>query len=1112
MLRSLLYLLLFSLPLYAAEQLPPGAKVVSLSASPANIALERISDYAQLVITAKLETGEVVDVTRLVKFSELPNITRGETGLVRAAKAGTGTLAITLGAQSIQIPVSVKEPQADAPISFVKDVQPVLSKLGCNAGTCHGSAQGKNGFKLSLRGYDPIFDHRSLTDDLEARRFNRAAPDKSLMLLKPVGAVAHAGGVVMQVNDPNYNLVKKWIAQGVKQDLKAPKVRSLEVQPAATTIGIIGSKQQFRVVATYVDGSTRDVSAEAFVDSSNTDVATIDKTGLLNSVRRGEATLLARYEGAYTAANVVVMGDRSQFEWVQRPTFNYIDELVDAKLKKVKIQASEVCDDATFIRRVSIDLVGLPPTAEQVRKFIDDPKPSQEKRNALIDELIGSEAYIVHWTNKWGDMLQINRKFLGDKGATALRNWVKESVAANKPYDQFAYEILTASGSNVEVPAASYYKILRTPDEAMENTTQLFLAIRFNCNKCHDHPFEKWTQDQYYETAAFFAQVGRKEDPKFKGQKIGGTAVEGAKPLVEVIDDIKSGEVKHERTGATAPPKFPFTHGALPKNDLPRRVQLAKWITAKENPYFAKSYVNRIWSYMLGVGIIEPVDDIRAGNPATNPELLDRLTKEFIESGFDTRALMKTITKSRTYQLALKTNPWNKDDELNYSHALPRRLPAEVLFDSIHRATGAPARLPGMPVGTRAAQLLDSNIDLPGSFLELFGKPVRESACECERSNTMMLGPVLAMVNGPIVADAIQDPTSSINTFVAKEKDDKKVVEQIYLSILNRLPTSEEVSIGTQALADAKTDLEILAKDHAEKKAVFEAYTKTIDGKMKAFEDALRAQKPTQWTNLDVKKAESKGGPTRATATKEGGATLTINKDGSILASGKLEAVDTYTIVGEVKNEEPITGIRLEVLPDSSLPGQGPGRAENGNFVLGEISLNVKIAGEMKATPVKLTGGEATFQQQGYPAKNAIDNNRGTGWAISPQVGKENSAFYKLQKPVNAKAGATFTLNMEQEFGTSHNVGKFRISVTTDNNPKLKSTTPADVVAILNTPAKDRKPAQLERLKQLYTAQDAEYLRLQRDIPTAPPSDHRVLGAQDLTWALINSPSFLFNR
>ncbi len=1096
-----------------AEALPPGAKVAALGVSPASIAFETPYASTQLLVTATLETGEKIDVTRIAKIGYPDTVKSAATGQIRPAKAGGGTVTISLGGQTAKVAVTVPTAM-EKPVSFVTDVQPVPAKLGCNAGTCHGAAQGKSGFKLSLRGYDPILDHRALTDDLEGRRFNRTAPDRSLMLLKPSGAIAHTGGVVWQPGDANYELAKKWIADGVKLDLAAPRVKSIEVIPAVVSVPVIGMKQQFAVIATYADGRRRDVTAEAFLDSSNTEVATVDKAALITTVRRGEATMLARYEGAYAAAAVVVMGDRTGYQWQPKPVHNFIDELVDVKLQKVKIQPSELCTDEEFLRRVSLDLTGLPPTSEAIRKFLADPTPTQKKRDALIDALVGSENYIDHWTNKWGDMLQINTKFLGGGGATALRTWTKDAIAKNVPYDKFAYGILAAKGSNVDNPPAAYYKTLRTPDAVMENTTQLFLAIRFNCNKCHDHPFEKWTQDQYYETSAYFAQIGRAEDPKYKGQKIGGTAVEGAVPLVEVISDTGSGEMKHDRTGVNAPPKFPFpVPNYTPDAKAARREQIARWITAKENPYFAKSYVNRIWSYLTGTGIIEPVDDIRAGNPATNPELLDRLTAEFVASGFDTQKLMKLIAKSRTYQLSIATNKWNKDDDLNYSHAIPRRLPAEVLFDAIHAATGAKSRLPGLPVGARAAQLLDGNVDLPGGFLDLLGKPVRESACECERSNTMMLGPVLAMVNGPIVGDAIKDPSNHIVTFTEATKNDAKVVEEIYLSVLNRRPTAKELEIGTKVLGSSKDDHTLLVQDHAKRKAAFDAYAATIATKLPAYEKSMLDLKPTAWTTLAPTKLVSKAGATEAAANVKTGSTLTVQKDGSILVTGKAEAFDLQTLTAEVKLEGAITGIRLEVLADPSLPTKGPGRAENGNFVLNEFRVTVQPTGATTpAKPVKLVGAEATFSQAAFPVANAIDGNATTGWAIAPQFGTNHTAIFGFQAPVDAKAGVTLAIQLEHRFGTAHNIGKYRLSFTTDKKPKLGSPVPADLLAILEVEAAKRTPEQKARVAQAYIATDVEYARLQRDIPVAPPADARVLGAQDLTWALINTPSFLFNR
>lgn len=1085
-----------------AEKLPAGAKVASLTVQPASVKLTSPYAYTQLLVTAELDSGEAIDVTRIATIHAEGVARVSPTGVVRPIGDGAAKLTIALGGKSAAIPVTATGTQSQPAVSFVRDVQPALSKMGCNAGTCHGAAQGKVGFKLSLRGYDPLFDHRALTDDLEGRRFNRAAPERSLMLMKPAGAVPHVGGVLCSPGEPYYELIKAWIAAGVKLDLATPRVTKLNVTPSSVTVPRVGMKQQFAVIATYADGTTRDVSTEAFVDSSNTEVATVDKAGLLTAVRRGEATMLARYEGAYAASTVVIMGDRSGFAWEAPPRLNWIDELVDTKLQKLKILPSGLCTDEEFVRRVYLDLTGLPPSADDVRKFVNDARTSREKRDALVDALVGSPAYVEHWTNKWADLLQVNRKFLGEPGARALREWIKKAVAGNMPYDQFAHAILTASGSNVENPPAAYYKVLRTPDEVMENTTQLFLAVRFNCNKCHDHPFERWTQDQYYETAAFFAQIDRTEDPKYKGKKIGGTAVEGAKPLVEVIADVKTGDVKHERTGAIAPPKFPFSHADMPPANLPRREQAAEWITSPANPYFAMSYVNRMWSYLLGVGIIEPVDDIRAGNPPTNPELLNRLTQEFVASGFDTRKLVTTICKSRTYQLTIATNKWNKDDEQNYSHALPRRLPAEVLFDSIHRATGSLSRLPGLPAGARAAQLLDSNVELPGGFLELFGKPVRESACECERSNTMMLGPVLAMVNGPIVSEAIKDPANHITQFTAAHKDDAQVVEEVYLSVLNRKPNSAEAAAGVTALRSATADFARLTKIAQEKDDRFTAYQKTIEAKQKSWEAGLLDQKPTDWTvlELDALKATS-------------GATFTKNKDGSVLVSGPSAAQDVYTITADVKLAK-LTGVRLEVLSDPSLPAKGPGRAENGNIVLNEFRISSRPLNksDAKPRPVKLVNAVATFSQATFEVQKAIDNNPGTGWALAPEFGKDHAALFPFEKPLGNPQGVHLTFAVVQRFGGNHTIGKFRLSVTSDASLRLTTPVSKELVQMLETPSEKRTEAQKKKLRQLYLAQDAEYRRLEQDAASSPPTDPRIVGAQDLVWALINSPAFLFNH
>jgi hypothetical protein len=1085
----------------APEKLPPGAKLAKIEAQPARIELKHPYEYAQLVLTGVLASGERLDITRMARLEVPAGLAKASpTGQVRPTGDGSGVLKASLEGMATDVPVVVSGQKEKYKVSFVRDVMPTMSRMGCNAGTCHGAQEGKNGFKLSLRGYDPLLDHRALTDDLEGRRFNRAAPDTSLMLLKCSGAVPHVGGVLTQPGEPYYELLRAWIADGVKFDADSPRVTALAIQPRGAVIGLPGMKQQMAVFATYSDGKVRDVTAEAFVESSNTEVATVDRQATATAVRRGEATMMARYEGAYAAAPLFVMGDRTGFTWKDVAPYNYIDTLVYEKLRQVKVLPSELCSDSDFIRRVYLDLTGLPPEPEQVRAFLADGRPTRVKRDELIDRLVGSPDFVEHWTNKWADLLQVNRKFLGEVGAAAFRNWIRQAVADNMAYDHLVYRVLTSSGSNLDNPPASYFKVLREPGAAMENTTQLFLAIRFNCNKCHDHPFERWTQNQYYETAAFFAQVGRAEDPRFKNQKVGGTDVEGAQPLVEIISDLGAGKVTHLRTGQVTAPKFPYLHTDLAAPTANRREQLARWITSKENPYFARSYVNRLWSYLLGVGLIEPVDDIRAGNPPSNPKLLDALTKDFIDNGFNVRHILRTICKSRVYQHAIETNPWNKDDEINYAHAVARRLPAEVLYDTIQRAAGSVSQLPGLPPGARAAQLLDSAKDVPGGFLDLFGKPPRESACECERTGTLMLGPVLNLVNGPVVADAVKDPNNRIARMVATEKNDARVIEEIYLAALCRLPTPQEMTAGLKALKDGEEDYTEAVAEHQRRVAAQAAHQKAVDGRQAKWEADMKAT--PVWTPLEIVSAKSAGG-----------AVLTKQADGSILASGKNPSPETYTITAKT-NLKGITAIRLEVLPDPSLPTQGPGRANNGNFVLNEFQVTATPqTPNAKAVAVALHNAQADFSQEGWAVAGAIDGNPDSGWAIAPQFGRPHTAFFELKTPSSNQAGTTFTLTMVQRFpGKDHNIGRFRVSVTTSPVPLRLGGPPEPIARLLQVESAKRTQQQQAELTQFHRALDAEWVRLTQAAAEPAPADKRQPGAQDLLWALINSKAFQFNH
>lgn len=1095
-------------PAQEKEKLPVGAKVAKLAAFPERIDLSGAFSYRQVIITADLTNGDQVDVTRQVTWVGPDWLTISATGQVRPKTDGSGEIRVNLGDKELKIPVVCKDKNGKSSARFIQEVGPVLSRLGCNQGTCHGAADGKNGFKLSLRGYDPLFDHRSLTDDLEGRRFNRSAPDSSLMLLKISGGVAHVGGVLAQPGEPYYEILRSWIADGVKLDQSGPKVTKIEVHPAKAVAPLPGMRQQLAVLATFNDGTVRDVTSEAFLESSNTEVATVDRSAIVTTLRRGEATVLIRYEGNYTAAGLICMGDRKGFAWKETPEFNPIDGHVYRKLRDLKILPADICTDAEFIRRVTIDLTGMLPTPDEVRKFLADSRPTQVKRGELIDRLVGSPGYVEMTTNKWADLLQVNRKFLGESGAKAFRAYIHQAIEDNKPYDRFAREILLGKGSNMEHPAASYYKILREPGAVMENTTQLFLGVRFNCNKCHDHPFEKWTQDQYFQLAAYFAQIGRKEDPKFAGQKVGGTAVEGAVPLVEIVEDLSGGDIKHDRTGQVTQPRFPYGVPGLDSSiaGKSRREQLADWLTSKDNQYFAKSYVNRLWAYLLGQGLIEPIDDIRAGNPPSNPALLDYLTKEFIQSGFNVRHLTRLICKSRTYQHAVRTNQFNEDDAQNYSHALARRLPAEVLFDAIHQATGSLSRLPGLPEGARAAEMLDSLQDVGGGFFQLFGKPARESACECERGGSMMLGPVLNLVNGPVVGDAIRDNNNRIAKLLARKATDNEIVEEIYLAVLGRLPNDRERTAALETLIQGKGDYPALVQ---EKKArADEAARKLaeVDGRLPSYEASFKGA--PVWKLLS-------GGQVETQSKTE----FKRSQDGAWLATGKAADKDKLTLNWPASNEV-FTALQLELLADPTLPAKGPGRAGNGNLVISELVLEFQPAAPADAKPVKfkLVRPRATFSQDGFPVANAIDGNPGSGWALMPQLGKNHEASFELEKPEEARKlaekGGTWKLSMEQNHGGAHVVGKFRINLTETKLPLNFSKPPAEVAAILALEPAKRTPAQANRLRDYHRGLDAELARLNRVAAEMAnlPGDDRLTGAQDVLWALLNSKAFQFNH
>lgn len=678
---------------------------------------------------------------------------------------------------------------ADAPkVTFLRDVAPILNKASCTSGPCHGAAKGKNGFKLSLRGYDPQFDYEALLYDLSGRRFNRADPARSLMLAKPTQQVAHGGGLRFDVNSDYYKIILNWISQGVPYgDPAKDAVTRIEVEPKEIFMDKPGESSRVKIMAHYADGGSRDVTREANLDSNIPDVAAV-ADAQVKGARTGEATILIRYQGKLATVPVTVLNPAPGFVWKQLPQNNYIDRLIDAKLQRLKMQPSPLVDDAGFLRRVSLDLTGQLPRPEDVRAFLTDPTPSKLKRSRMIDKLIASPAYVDHWTLKWGDLLQANRKYLGEKGVYAFDEWIRESITANQPYDKMVRELLSASGSTYENPAANFFRVTRDPKPTMEKTTQVFLGVRMVCAQCHDHPFEKWTQNQYYEMSAFYSALGLRP-----GYEVGEEIV---------YNQRENFEMKHPKDGRVMKPAFlaPASYGAssVPTGNR-RRQALAEWVTARDNPFFAKSAANRIWSYFFGRGIIDPVDDIRASNPPSNPALLDALTKDFVDHNFDLRQLMRTITNSRTYQSTLVTNEWNAGDTENFSHAIPRRLSAEALMDALTLATGVRPIFPDVPPDTGAEQLPDPHVGKDG-FLDLFGRPSRESSCECERRSDLSLPQALNLVNGKTISDAVSDGKGRIAKAILSGKADRDVIEEMYLASFSRLPTAAELDKGMQYL------------------------------------------------------------------------------------------------------------------------------------------------------------------------------------------------------------------------------------------------------------------------------------------------------------------------
>jgi hypothetical protein len=676
-------------------------------------------------------------------------------------------------------------------VSLVNDVVPILTKAGCNAGTCHAKAgNGQNGFQLSLLGFEPLEDYQHLVVEGRGRRVSATAPEQSLLLLKATGQVPHGGGVRLQPDSENYRLLAEWIRQGAVYDgQQATKLRWLEIQPAQATLGP-KTEQALRAIAHYEDGTQRDVSRLSLFESNDTAMATVDEQGNV-SIQDipGSVSIMVRYQGQVSVFRAFVP---QAFSVEQLPEArNFVDELVFSNLKRLGIPPSDVTDDTTFLRRVSLDIAGRLPTQVELDAFLTNASPG--KRDDAIERLLASGEYADFFANKWTAMLKNRRDDASDITSNfAFYSWVRDSLLANKPYDQMVRELLAATGTVLSNPPVAWYKRVKEPKTQLEDVAQLFLGVRMQCAQCHHHPFERWSQDDYYSLAAFFSQVGRKptstrgEDMIFHKRGIAG------------VPNAKTGQMRRPA---------PLGKEILEiEPDQDPRLKLADWMADAKNPFFAKAVVNRYWKHFFRRGLIEPEDDIRDSNPASNPELLDALEKRFIQSGFDLKELVRTLVRSNTYQLSSVPKPENLSDLQNYSRYYPRRLSAEVLLDAIDDLSVTRTDFPNLPPGTRAIALPDNSYNNSSAFLKVFGRPENESVCECERIQTSSLAQSLHLMNANDVKSKLANGNGRAEVLAKSDKSSEQKIEEIYLAAFSRKPSDQELAVAVGYLNEVRKD------------------------------------------------------------------------------------------------------------------------------------------------------------------------------------------------------------------------------------------------------------------------------------------------------------------
>jgi hypothetical protein len=735
-----------------------------------------------LVVTGQYASGQTRDWTRKATYTASPAgiVAVDAAGLITPIAEGEATVHVAAAAGiDGTLKVKVTNLVQDLPINFPNQVTPLFTKYSCNGGGCHGKSGGQNGFRLSLLGFEPTEDYEYLVKEGRGRRLFPAAPDQSLLLLKATAKLPHGGGQRIDIDSPAYSLIKRWIEQGMPYGKDSdPQVTHIEVLPGERLMEREGT-QQIVVVAHYNNGTTEDVTRTTQFDSNDTEMAEVSATGLVTTGQlTGSVAVMARYQGHVDVFRATIpLGIKTDN---LPPARNYVDELVYEKLKALGLPSSHVCDDATFLRRVFVDVGGRLPTLSESEQFLAD--ASADKREKLVNRLLDSTDYADYFANKWAAVLRNKRRLDVEKRSTfAFHEWIRESLHENKPYDRFVREILTATGTPGQSPPVGWYREVKDAAAQLEDTAQLFLGLRIQCAKCHHHPFEKWSQQDYYGFSAFFAQVGRK-----RGQ---------VQNEDRIFHKVGMATAQNPKTGQSVKPSGLGSEPLEIAPEIDPRQKLADWMSNKENPFFSRSLVNRYWKHFFGRGLVDPEDDMRVTNPASNPELLDALAADFVKHDFDLKHLVRTIVTSSVYQLAAEPNDWNQDDKQNFSRYYPKRLNAEVLLDAIDQVTGTQTTFTGIPAGTRAVQLPDTGFN--SYFLTVFGRPEASSACECERSSEANLAQSLHLLNSSEIQGKLTAAGGNAARLAGdKSRGDEQKIRELYLLAFSRPASPDELSIA----------------------------------------------------------------------------------------------------------------------------------------------------------------------------------------------------------------------------------------------------------------------------------------------------------------------------